>query len=889
MRIFFDPDFDAGFWPGPLPPDSAKKASVGEAWVGPYILLSILETALGQGGLYPSQSERTISLAKTVCSEKGFWSASADQDPIGVARTLLRWIDWLKFHSWNGQPPSSSSSAPRIADLANIAPSVLPSAADRLNAILSVLPKRQPDIQSITSFEPIDHLLPLWQRVFAALASRGVSIGYSPPPAAQSPASDLRRALARPFSPTDDGSLVLFRPSNPLDAAERISAWLWSFGPNPLSDTIVISPSPALDESLRRFGLPMTGAREASNDASHLQILPLVLAMGWNPPDPQRALELLLLPESPIPGFIARSLRSALQQWPAVGSPDWKKAIETCLAKVTDPSDRQNIRERLDLIFRIDAPIRAPYPASALKLRSQFLKKWAAARRHALPDSEPSTPSTALRLDAIIAQCALFEKLLELYGSPSLSETLLHKLNAEVADSLSSSRRYEPQAGIATVPSPGALAGPARRVVWWDFTLESAPSPFSIPFSRAELAAIDSQGVHLTPPSSLASRQADRWRRPFLSAAETLILVCPQFGEDGEARHHHPLWDEVTANKTKSANLDPLIKKALHPARPVPTRLDPYLPIPAPRRSWAISPALVHPPPTHSPTSLSDLIGCPFKWALSRLARLSDPEIAALAGNDRLLGNLSHKILEEVLLAAPADGASARSLAIRFFNSLGPTLAAPLFLPGAPVQLAHARKATADAACDIVTILKNAGLPVAHLEHLASRKTSPSAPIELNGRLDLVAGSDDSPVVIDLKWSGESYHRDHLKNGTATQLAAYAFLMKSGRRFPPVAFFIIRNQRLLSLPDSPFKPGAAEIIDGPPIHDTWDAFLRTSLERLAAVQTGHLDALGIPLPGDEKNKSVASKDELAGSEITLTPPCTFCSFGYLCGRSWETS
>jgi len=84
MRITFDPDFDSGSWPGPLgactidsvslpeqtklpdntnPATPTRTAAIGEIWVGPARLQGILETALGLGGLFPSQSERTAALA----------------------------------------------------------------------------------------------------------------------------------------------------------------------------------------------------------------------------------------------------------------------------------------------------------------------------------------------------------------------------------------------------------------------------------------------------------------------------------------------------------------------------------------------------------------------------------------------------------------------------------------------------------------------------------------------------------------------------------------------------------------------------------------------------------------------------------------------------------
>jgi len=929
MKIFFDPDFDSGYWPGPLYSNPARTSAAGEPWVGPYLLQRILETALGLSGLDPTSSERTIAFAQVILAREGFWSASAEKDPIGVARTLLRWIDWLKMHGWNGEPPSSNVGAPtpRLTDLSQIAAGALRGMPDSLSAIIAALEKRRPDLSSIESFEPLDRLLPLWRNIFSRLASLGVSIKYSivPVPVRPNPASDLRRALSPDFAPAGDGSLILFRPPNPLDAAESVAAWLWSLAdaspsssspsspssssssPAPNPDTVVISPHVVLDEALRRFGLPAIGARELTNDMPSLQVLPLVLAMGWDPPDPQRALELLLLPNGPIPFHIARRLRSALQQWPAVGSPDWARELGSGLDTIADPVYRNVVRERLASIFCPHAPIHSSFPVAALKLRARTVKTWAAERLQSAFPSTPSTPSVpspkplppeiAEQLTAVIAQCDSFEKLLDLSGFSAFTEPQLLKLNAEIAGSHRSPRRHSAQVGYAAVASPAAVAGPARRIIWWDFTLDSAPNPFSLPLSRTELAALESIGVALTPAAELASDDARRRRRPFDCAAETLLLVCPRFGEDGEERHHHPLWDEVTARKAENANLSLLEKRQLPPVHPLPTRIPPLLPIPSPRRTWTVSPEIITTPVQHSPTSLQSLIGCPFQWTLKNLGHLKDPEIAALTDSGALIGSLSHQILADVLRSAPPDGPSARALAARLFDDLGPRLAAPLFLPGAPVELSFARQATADAAADLVAILKKSGLRVVDVESPASIETET---FELKGRPDLVVG--DPPVIIDLKWSGESYHRDRLKNGTAAQLAAYAFIKKTSSDLPPVAYFIIRNQRLIAQQNSPFAASGIESVDGPSVQETWAAFLATTLDRLDAVKNGKIDALAVPLTssddsgagtgvGDDalNDTGIIDKDTLSDERLALTAPCKFCSFGYLCGLDWENA
>ena len=942
MRITFDPEFDSGSWPGPLrahtngplgaytidsvrlagrtqrsnvakPSAPARTAAIGEIWVGPARLQSILETALGLGGLFPSPSERTAAMARAVRAQEGFWSASAEKDPISVARTLLRWIDWLRLHGWEGQAataapasgsvtdhkpcspggrasalkpgpaisraagskvPSAPAAAPnlnRLYDLSRLLPLALPGNPDHLIAISQALDKRRPDIESIDTFEPVDRLLPLWHKIVAQLEARGVAIRHSPiPPVSSKLATDLRRSLSPKFAPSNDGSLILFRPYSPMDAAESVAAWLRAR--TAISETLIISPDVVLDEALRRFGLPVTGAKETTNDDPLLQVLPLVLAMGWDPPDPQRALELLIIPDGPVPGFLARSLRSALQQWPAVGSPSWNDALATGLDALSPPSRRDTIRDLLAAIFRPDTGIRTAFPSSALKLRAQVVRKWAAARRFAA--EQP--PEIVNRLDAVIGQCNLFERLIELSGFGSLTEPQLLRLLRELTDSTGPHRRYAPQAGISVVSSPDAVAGPAARIIWWDFTLESAPEPFSIPLSRTELAALESSGVTLTPAADIASDQSRRRRRPFAQAAETLLLVCPMFGVDGEERHHHPLWDEVTANLKEGTSRASLEAKTLdHDARSK-KRLDPLLPIPRPRRSWNVPHSMISPPRSHSPTSMQSLIGCPFKWTLEYVGGLGSPEIAALIENETMLGTLSHEILAKTLRSDPTDGLIAQKTANDLFVRLGPKLAAPLFLPGAPVQILFAQKATADAARVLVDQLKRSELPIVAVETSVSKKLGP---LEFKGRADLVVG--DPPIVIDLKWGGGPRNRDKLKNGTAFQVAAYAFMLQTGRAFPDVAYFILRDQRLIALKSAPFVN--AETIDGPPLEETWNALLAATRESLDVLTKGRIEALGIPL---EDETGVAKKDGFSDGRLILEPPCKFCSFGFLCGRTW---
>lgn len=884
MRIVFDPAFDRGGWPGPLGNGvGAKAAAVGEAWAGTISLRGHLEAALGLTGLFPSTPERIASLAASMREVEGFWTESAEKDPLGSARAILQWLDWLVAHGWEGKVPAGDDAPQRLGDLARLYPMTPLGGSDRLAAILHALDKRRADIESISSHEPIGRLLPLWQRIFAKLKAQGVKIDEVGNPQHAAPASsDLGKALREKFSPSGDGSLLLYRPYNPLNAAESVAVWLASLEDR--SGVVIVSPDAALDEALRRFGLPALGAHEESNDDPWLQILPLVLAMGWNPPDPQRALELLLLPDGPVPGKIARRLRDALRQWPSVGSPDWDRALGEEMKAVEDAGRREALRERLEAIFKADAEIREEYPAAALHARAAMVRKWAAARRNVKPEPPDDL---AAGLDAIILQCRIFERLVDLNGARGLSEPQLLKLTAQAAESVRSNRRFEAQAGLAAVDSPEAVAGPARVVVWWDFTHDAAREPFTLPLSRAELAGLEAVGVRLTPATELAADQVRRQRRPLLHAREMLLLVCPVFGEDGEERHPHPLWDEVLAGIGGDAELARIETRTLAPRTKARMRKDKRLPLPEARRTWTAAPKSVAVPGSHSPTALETLLGCPFKWTMQYAGKLSEPESAALADNTRLLGSLSHEILAEVMRCDPRDPEEAREKARELFDTLGPKLAAPLFLPGAPIQIAAARQATEDAARDLVAILRKAKLHVKQVEGWVKGK---SGELDLNGRVDLLAG--DPEVVVDLKWRGDRYFKDKLKNGTALQLAAYGKMLAGKGGIPPAAYFVISTQRLIAQEGAPFK--GHDGIAGPPLEETWQAVEASTRERLKQIEDGRVEAAAVPVSagasagaGAEEGAEVVEEDALEGGKIRIAPPCRFCSFGFLCGIEWE--
>jgi ATP-dependent helicase/nuclease subunit B len=160
-------------------------------------------------------------------------------------------------------------------------------------------------------------------------------------------------------------------------------------------------------------------------------------------------------------------------------------------------------------------------------------------------------------------------------------------------------------------------------------------------------------------------------------------------------------------------------------------------------------------------------------------------------------------------------------------------------------------------------------------------RTSEALNTEFAGRVDLVLG--DPPRILDLKWGGASTKRRLLEVGAAIQLAAYARLERQGTGpFPPVGYFVMDGQRLLTTDPKAFAN--AEQVDGPSPAETWRLVEATHALEWDAVSAGRVGARGVTGAGGEQPLKEASVE--AGA-LRLPPGCRYCDYDALCGRAFE--
>ncbi|MCG8592145.1 MAG: PD-(D/E)XK nuclease family protein, partial [Proteobacteria bacterium] len=263
------------------------------------------------------------------------------------------------------------------------------------------------------------------------------------------------------------------------------------------------------------------------------------------------------------------------------------------------------------------------------------------------------------------AQCVAFERIVDLAALDVWTGTDLQRFLDEARSSLSPESVLAAEAGIASVSAPGGIAGPARCIVWWNFSRASAPGYTRFPFTRAEHEQLVRCGVELSAPPERAVREARRWRRPLDQATEALLLVSPRADERGDESHPHPLWDEIEARiDPDAANQSVFVTGHLYAMPRAALEDKPLRPAPAPLRAWNVNPALLEIPDRASHAAVEDLLRCPMRWALGRLGKLLRADEIDVEISNRVLGRLAHALLESVLPAAKGDPTRARQLGV---------------------------------------------------------------------------------------------------------------------------------------------------------------------------------------------------------------------------------
>ncbi len=142
----------------------------------------------------------------------------------------------------------------------------------------------------------------------------------------------------------------------------------------------------------------------------------------------------------------------------------------------------------------------------------------------------------------------------------------------------------------------------------------------------------------------------------------------------------------------------------------------------------------------------------------------------------------------------------------------------------------------------------------------------------------MLEDDEGNTYVIDLKWSGSTkYKKQEVKEGKALQLASYAWLLCKGKEaWAPGAYFMLAQGELIT-DDPRFKPGLPESPFS--AEKVWDQGAKTWSSLFNRISSGQVESSGLI---DDKELEIARKE---ADLMYSNPPCNFCDFGKLCGKT----
>ncbi|MEL6658141.1 MAG: PD-(D/E)XK nuclease family protein [Bacteroidota bacterium] len=853
MRLHFGLSLQDGFLPLP---DSTL---IGEAYLGPRQLMQYLEQQLGlsvpEEDVAHLRIEQYRQALKSYLEKHpdSFYSASFMADDLGTATALLQRRDELLLAGWNFS--TQAIEAPRLVVLAAIEAAVhlFPGQSDRIVAILEQA-DRIPHFVEELHLCDVESLYPIvWQRLFHLLRVEGLPIKTTSASTSADPESDLGRwqaflSGAAKEKPTlrGDGSLLLIRSFRETHLAAYLAQLLRL---NEAYRPAVLLPKAnrTFDNALTLEGLPSLGVPAASLARPSLQVLKLAPAFLWEPLDLYKIMEFVSLAVVPLEEGLARRIATFLAETPGLFSGRWHGMIRTYFEEELPQRfngkrklNVDEVRREYEFWFnrkRVDSRTEK-VAKSEIRTIYAHLHEWA---------SGLGREGEAASLLVLAAQARRIVELLDALTEEELSYLELERIVRTIYEP--APLQYQPaQAGhLAYVHQPGAIIGPVPSLLWWDF-FEQEPNYFFSHWYPQERKALAAIGIELESPDQQNDRLLHQRKRPVLQTKNRLILCQPDFTE-GQAVQAHPLLGDLMAafGEDLAAISLHIDKDEFGKAWDAPFALPVFgevqpMPLASPQPIVNVPRALTA-REKETPTSLESLLYYPYQWVFRYHIKLRQLNILSVIQDNRLLGNLAHRLLEQLLQAyepswtkATVDGWVATEMP-KLLQREGATL---LLYGREPERIAFIKQMKY-AAWSLLTLLQKNDWEVSATEYELEGSVGPLA---LKGRADLVLERGSERAVVDLKWRGISRYSNLLSSGEDIQLALYSQLLASEQNFAHTAYFIIEKARLLVRNTQAFTDvqSVQDEVDHREVYQILlDRLLKTYEWRLQQLQSGEVE------------------------------------------------
>jgi hypothetical protein len=245
-------------------------------------------------------------------------------------------------------------------------------------------------------------------------------------------------------------------------------------------------------------------------------------------------------------------------------------------------------------------------------------------------------------------------------------------------------------------------------------------------------------------------------------------------------------------------------------------------------------------------SSLDAYIHSPYQWLLKYAARIRPGSLATVNDGPLLKGNLAHRLFEDYFNSHGDIQSLSPEQVPDWVDEHIPALlqreGALLLEPGRQAECERFITVIQDALTTLVEHLQQAGAVSVAMElHQEGLYTGG----KLTGSIDLLATTGDGrEAVVDIKWGGNNFRRDSLREGSYLQLATYAQLRLAAgaESFPMLSYFIVSDSNMLNLAHSFFP--RAEIISPDTEENAaqyWERFQHTWRWRKEQFDTGLIE------------------------------------------------
>lgn len=784
-----------------------REAGFGERFVSYAQLCGVLEIELGIVHAESSHAKRiSCYRGKLAAADKAdrFYRASFEVDPLGVAKTLLKWRDELCLAGAGDLSILATAKSKRLRDLSEVEKAGAPllhGEAQRIQQIVDRLKPARTAIAEIKLLDGEDVLPAMYRKLLEKLRTAGTSIGPADLTVATGSGNLalLQKALAdeaaanRSFGP-HDATLTIIETESEATAAEILSRYLQMA---PLTNRVIIDEhqTTLLDAIARESGLPAQGLAETSNLRPVLQLLPVYLALFWKPLDVYRLLDFLLLPESPIPKGIRFKLAAAVSSQPGIGGRNWQEVIDEA-----NDEDVERVNEYLMLERCAESDgVKIQY----LQQKLGVLGKWAQGYGQKTPDQ-----ALAMQLLRLAAQISELIDLLSDLPSKVVTRIELDQIFALVTQTGITVSDITAEAEKSHyITDPANMLTETDELIWFDFTGEELWNSARSQWFADELSELKALGISLVEANLIAKAKAAAAVRAVAFAKKTLIIFKPLKKLGGETSPH-PLF-ELAKGRIKNLTQVTLTELELFNNNKgailgVERQTVKSRNLPLPQRFWNLGTnAGLIGERTESYSSLSHLLYYPYIYVLQRMAKLESSSVATVAGGALLLGNIAHDLIERFLKneikVKAMDYDSVRTVIAAEVENLIEKEAAVFLLPGEERSREDLVHWVTRSVISLKQILNENGYDTFESEKGFKK---PFGGGELAGYVDLIAtGKKKQPAIIDLKWGGVTSKRKMLQNNDALQLLIYSYFLKN-KQWPDYAYFIISGATMLPAKDT---------------------------------------------------------------------------------------